>query len=365
MTFKQLIPLCLFFCFAGQVSADVQRLRPVRDPVGFCWQAGEMDQLVSFLEAREPLTTHPGNLGPLVGGILPHDDYLYAAPITYALTRRIEASEALIIGVTHGSVRKILNNLQGVLILDNYSHWPGPYGPVPVSPLRERMKSGLAVESWIENDKAHDLEHSIEALIPLLQYRQRQLTITPIMVTAMPEARMAALSKDLAGVVSTYLRETGKVMGRDFVVLISADGNHYGKDFDNLDFGMGRAAHQAALAYDHTILDELTSGPLNGKRIAILSQELWGADYQSRGKVLWCGKYSIPFGLHLLLELSRCIDANRVITPRLLGYGDTFSQGVLPFQGSDLGITAPFSLEHWVSFFSVAFFADKLPARVH
>ena len=356
MTFHfKMIPLCLILLLATKLPAVDKKVRPVRDPVGFCWQADETDRLVAFLESRMEEKVHSTKSGLLLAGIVPHDDFLYAGAVTWALLSEVKVPEVLIIGVTHGTVRKAVGDPREVLILESFSHWHGPYGLVPVSPLRERMKAGLGKESWIESDQAHALEHSVESLIPLLQNRRRDLTITPVMVTAMTGERMSELAKELAGVVRAYLAETGKKLGRDLLILISADGNHYGKDFDNLEFGVGRAAHRAAVEYDHQLLNGLTGGVLNRERIDSLSVRLWGSDDLGRGKVLWCGKYSIPFGLKLLLELG----GEGLPSPRLLAYADTFSQGVLPFHHSDLGLTAPFSLEHWVSFFSVAVYAGK------
>lgn len=355
MAFLKRISFCLMLLSAAQLLFGEGRVRPVRDPVGFCWQAEETDRLVGFLEARRKKSGQFEEKGPLLAGIVPHDDYLYAGAVTWALLSRVKASEVLIIGVTHGTVRKEIGDPRGVLILDSFSHWHGPYGVVPVSPLRERLKAGLRRESWIESDQAHALEHSIESLIPLLQNRRRSLVITPVMVTAMPGDRMRSMAVETAAVVRSYLGETGKKLGRDLVILISADGNHYGKDFDNLEFGSGRAAHRAALEYDRQLLGGLTAGKLTRQGVENLSGALGGNGPLGRGKVLWCGKYSIPFGLRLLLELG----GEEIPAPILLAYADTFSQGVLPFHDSDLGITAPFSLAHWVSFFSVAFFAGN------
>lgn len=38
----------------------------------------------------------------------------------------------------------------------------------------------------------------------------------------------------------------------------------------------------------------------------------------------------------------------------LLKYSDTYDGGVLPLAGTGMGTTAPFSLKHWVGFFSAA-----------
>ena len=46
----------------------------------------------------------------------------------------------------------------------------------------------------------------------------------------------------------------------------------------------------------------------------------------------------------------------------LLRYSDTYSEGTLPVTKTGMGITAIFSLEHWVGFFSAAYSLDLVQA---
>jgi hypothetical protein len=46
------------------------------------------------------------------------------------------------------------------------------------------------------------------------------------------------------------------------------------------------------------------------------------------------------------------------LSGKLLRYSDTYSDGVLPLKEAGIGITAPFSLKHWVGFFSAGFSLD-------
>jgi MEMO1 family protein len=85
-----------------------------------------------------------------------------------------------------------------------------------------------------------------------------------------------------------------------------------------------------------------------------LTRELWGASYLDYRDSYWCGKYSIPFGL---LTIGKAVKktTGRNLHGRLLAYSDTYSSGVLPLKKAGFGITAPYSLKHWVGFFSAAF----------
>ncbi len=225
---------------AGLVAQDA---RPVHDDVGYCWNPAGMQKLVEYLEGQEKERFSGKGL---VAAISPHDDYLYAGRVDYPLFRSLRAKEVVIFGVTHGAVRKEISGLDSVLILDEFKSWPGPRKPIAVSGLREYLKRRLDKSVFITSNKAHELEHSIEAMLPFLQYFNPEVKITPIMVAPMPFGRMDEVSTKLAGVIADYMTEKGLAAGKDIFFLISADGNHYGKDFNNLAFGEGEKAWEAA-----------------------------------------------------------------------------------------------------------------------
>lgn len=100
-----------------------RRIRPVRDDVGFSWNANSMKILVDYLAANEQETFRSEGL---VAAISPHDDYLLAGRIYYPLFNLIRTKEVVIFGVTHGTVRQEIKGLDSVLILDDYDLWPGP-----------------------------------------------------------------------------------------------------------------------------------------------------------------------------------------------------------------------------------------------
>jgi len=79
-----------------------QDTRPVRDDVGFCWNAASMQKLVEYLESQEKEHFSGERL---VAAISPHDDYLYAGRVYYPLFKILRAKEVVIFGVTHGTVR--------------------------------------------------------------------------------------------------------------------------------------------------------------------------------------------------------------------------------------------------------------------
>ena len=344
--------------FAQEVKdSDSNQIRPIRDNVGFCWQSSEMNSLMKYLKS------HSGNSkmfpsGNLVAAISPHDDYLYAGGVYYPLYKLIKAKEIVIFGVTHGTVRKAMNDPKNILILDDYKYWHGPYGNVEVSPLREIIKSKLTKDDFIISDSAQNIEHSIEALVPFLQCYNRAVKITPIMVTQMLYDRMDQVSDKLASIISGYIKQSKLKPGKDIFFLISSDANHYGQDFNNIPYGEDEAAHAKGTDNDKRIAKAAFTGSLNTNKIQDLTKELWGKPTDNPTSPVWCGKYSIPFGL---LTISKVI--NDVTGKKLDGviykYSDSWSEEVIPIKQTNLGLTAPFSLKHWVGWLSAGFYISN------
>jgi predicted class III extradiol MEMO1 family dioxygenase len=269
----------------------------------------------------------------------------------------IHAREVVIFGVTHGTVRSALPGLDSVLVFDDFKLWPGLNTPIRVSGLREYLRQRLDKASFIVSDKAHTIEHSIEAVLPFLQYFNPDVQITPIMVTPMPWARMEEISGRLSEAIAAYMKEKGLTAGRDVFFLISSDGNHYGQDFKNSPYGEGAEAREQALGFDRRLIQSYLEGPQDAARIEGLTGELWGKTYLDYRNTYWCGKYSIPFGLLTAEKTIRAV-SNRNVRGSLLRFSDTFAEGALPVKGTGLGTTAPFSLRHWVSFCSVGYYLE-------
>jgi len=341
----------VFLAFAGLAAQDV---RPVKDDVGFCWNRASMKVLVDYLAAQDK-ENFPAE--GLIAAISPHDDYLYAGRLYEPLFRILRSKEVVIFGVTHGAVRKEIKDPQGVLILDEYKLWRGVLKPIAVSPLREYIKAHLEKSAFLVSNKAHELEHSIEALLPFLQYFNPEVRITPIMVAPMPFDKMDEVSGKLAEVIAGYMKEKGLKAGKDIFFLISSDGNHYGKDFNNSPFGEGEKAWETALALDKRLIGTYLTGGLEASKIRGLTTELWGETYLDYRNTYWCGKYSVPFGLLAAEKIVRRAEG-KGLTGRLFRYSDTYSEGVLPLKKLGMGTTAPFSLRHWVSFFSVGYYLN-------
>ena len=331
-----------------------QEIRPIRDSVGYSWQKNKFDLFINWL--NENCREEKFNSENLIAGISPHDDYLYAGKVYYPLFKLIRTKEVVIFGVTHGTVRKEIGDPRGVLIFDEFDKWKGPYGDVEISPLRNVIKQKLNGKYFIVNNKAQSLEHSIEGLIPFLQYYNSDIKITPIMVTATSFERMDSISTELADIISDYIKENKLEPGKDIFFLFSNDANHYGEDFDNFPYGMNEEAHTIATDNDKRISNETFNGTITNEKLINLSKELWPEVEANKNCPLWCGRYPVVFGL---LTLNKIIDVgDKKISGEVFKYSDTWTGGVLPVKGTEMGITAPYSLHHWVGFFSAGFYIE-------
>lgn len=352
----KLLVVIFILLFNSPIFLYSQSVRPVRDDVGFCWSAEEMNSFMNYLSGE--LKIENGSDKNLIGGISVHDDYLYAGKVYYPLFSRIRTKEVVVFGVTHGTVRKELNDPSDVLILDEYDEWTGPYGNVKVSSLRDAIKSELDKEFMMTSNKAHQIEHSIEALIPFLQYYSRSFKITPVMIPRIPYDRMKIISEKLSAIILKYIKENRLEIGKDILFLISNDANHYGEDFGNSPYGMDAAAHKKGTVNDIRIINENLDGIIDNEKIINLTKELWPAVTSNQELPLWCGRYPVVFGLMTINKIVTNL-TGKEIEGDLFKYSDTFTEKVLPFRDSEMGLTAPFSYRHWCGWFSLGLYINN------
>ena len=341
--------IILLLSFVSNLSAQVEdtalgSVRPIRDNVGFCWDSIQMTRLINYLRNIDRTPAPPSHI---VAAVSPHDDYLYAARVYYPLYRVLRAKEVVIFGVTHGDVRQNIGDPHNIIILDDFKYWHGPEHNISISPLREFIKSRLDTFYFIVSNKAHTLEHSIEALLPFLQYYNPDVKITPIMVTQMPFARMDTISEQLSAIISDYMKANHLVPGKDIAFLISSDADHYGRDFNNIPYGEDAKAHAEATANDKRIARKDLDGILSSEKVEDFTEEMKAT--------LWCGKYSVPFGL---LTSKKIITkySGKWLDGVALRYSDSYTESVLPLKDTGMGTTAPASYKHWCGWLSAAYY---------
>jgi len=345
---KRLIGVLLFLSLLN--AGDI---RKVLDDVGFCTRPDQIEKVVSISESLEKqLLNWEDRLfsdKEFVAAIAPHDDHLYAGRVyVHSLKRISKAKTVIIFGVTHSRPRKALSDPHGILIFDDFEAWKGPYAPVKISPLRECLLRKLDKKYYIVSRKAHELEHSIEAMIPFLQFYNRDVKILPVMVTRMSFERMKEVAKNFASAFYSCMKESNLNLIKDVSFLISTDTTHYGPDFDYQPYGIDEKAHFKATQKDLHIGRDLLGGRIGPEKIQKFYAEVID------GKVTWCGRYTVAFSLFAVNQLVQKL-TGRNLYGYPLRYGDSYSLGVLPLPGIGIGLTAPFSLKHWVGYWAIGY----------
>ena len=324
------------------------------DTVGFPLTAAQAEDIVATAVRLEGLAGGgPGE--PLVGGVCPHDDHLYAARVYVHLTQRIAAPRVLLVGVFHKAREW---QLADRVVFDSFQAWHGPWGPVAVDPLRDELIKGLDASSYVVDNAMHCREHSLEALVPFVQAARRDVTIVPVLVPSMGWGRIDALTGEMAAALAGAMARHGWQLGRDLAIVVSSDAVHYGDDFDHLPFGTDAEGYQRAVARDLDLARGHLEGPLAADRLAGLLGELVEESDVRRYRIPWCGRFSIPFGLELLRKTA-ALSGGGVPHGTLLRYGTSLSEPQLPVaqatRDAGLGTTAPSNLHHWVGYAAVGY----------
>ena len=148
----------------------------------------------------------------LKAAVLPHAGYVFSLPValqTLIGGRKFRPELVVVFGPSHHRA------FRGAA-LSGATAWRTPLGEMPL--WREELPDSplMAVD-----DAAHYPEHSIEVLLPLLQYFWGNVTILPVLVGGVSLADV----HELAQVFSVLIRP-------GTLVLVSSDFTHYGRSFD-------------------------------------------------------------------------------------------------------------------------------------
>ena len=147
-----------------------------------------------------------------LGVIVPHAGYMYSGRVTGATLSRIEFTDTfIIIGPSHTGLGKPLSIMtEGI--------WETPLGNVEVGTELATEILNMC-EELKEDSRAHNFEHAIEVQLPFLQYFKPDVKIVPIVLGY---ARVDDY-KDVGKGIAKALKKTG----REAVIMVSSDMNHY------------------------------------------------------------------------------------------------------------------------------------------
>jgi AmmeMemoRadiSam system protein B len=327
---------------------DEVTVRPLKDTVGFAQYGWQMDSIMARID-RSGWNENDTSTWKLA--VCPHDDYTYTGSLYPELCRNIKAKNLILIGVAHGAAKM---GIQDSLVFDSFDFWKGPWRNVTVSPAREELYKRLNGFVMI-SDTLHKTEHSLEALIPYLQYFNKDISIVPILIPAMSPARMEECGKALSVAIKEVAAVNGWKWGTDFAIVVTTDAVHYGnEDWGGKDmafFGCDETGNKKALQHEYEILDSCFKGPITLNKIRLFnSYTLSDSDYHEY-KWTWCGRYCVPVSLYT----SYYLNDSRPLQGEIVGYSTSITSPHVPVDDLGMGRTAIATECHWVGYAAIGY----------
>jgi len=342
----------------GSQSNAEMLIRGLADTVGFAHLDWQMDSVMARIRAlsHDDLVRTQQAAGTVwKTAICPHDDYTYTGWLYPAVLRNIKAHTVIIFGVAH---KASLFNLESQLVFDSYRSWSGPYGAVQVSPLRDEIIGQLPRGMAVVHDSMETVEHSVEALIPFLQYQDPNVEIISILVPYMDFRRMQEISESLAGALFTIMKKENLRWGEDIALLITSDAVHYGdEDWGGKNyapFGTDSVGNAQAMSHEREIIRTCFEGNLNEEKVARFFDYTVDSGNFREYKWTWCGRYSIPLGLLTSLYL-QSLQSGGTLEGVPVAYATSISQAHIKVDDLRMGRTAIATTRHWVGYPAIGF----------
>jgi AmmeMemoRadiSam system protein B len=337
-------------CKPGDLrKSDLVHIRPLKDTVGFAQYTWQMDSLMS----RMSKTGWNRNEGPpWKFAICPHDDYTYVGTIYPDLLQNIKAPNLILIGVAHSASRL---GVEDSLVFDSYTHWKGPWKDIPVSPVREEIYKLLENKIAIVNDTLQKIEHSVEAMIPFLQYFNKNISIVSILVPAMSPARMDECGKALADAIKKVAEKHRWEWGIDYAIIVTTDAVHYGnEDWGGIDrayFGCDYKGNLKARRLETEIINNCLKGNIAPEKIKLFNTYTLNKDNFREYKWTWCGRYCVPVALYTSFYLN---DA-KPLSGEIIGYSTSITSVHIKVDDLNMGRTAIATECHWVGYAALGY----------
>lgn len=358
---KKFVFFALIFLISFHTMAQLKTRQPV-DPVGFATKSEQMDSVMQRIHRIHGSTLdsikNANSLTPddiFRMAICPHDDYTYAGFLYESVLPFIKAKTIILFGVAH-KARKF--KVERKLIFDSFNEWKEPYGNLQISPIREEILRNLPSEDYIVHDSLQAAEHSVEALIPFLQYHNRNIQIVSVLIPAMDFDLMKKYGKDLAKAINKVMVKNKLNWGKDLALVISTDAVHYGDEdwggSNYAKYGCDEAGNEKAVQHENEIIGNCLLPELSTATIRKFFSYTVQPDNWREYQWTWCGRYSVPFGLLTGMELSQ-IRGERTPKGLKMGYSTSIAQKPLPVEDLSMGKTAIATLHHWVGYSAVGY----------
>ncbi|HVN59571.1 MAG TPA: AmmeMemoRadiSam system protein B [Bacteroidales bacterium] len=346
-----LVVLGLYSCKSvNKNQAASPRIRPLVDTVGFAHLPWQMDALMTRFRETGWKENHAAN--PWKTVICPHDDYTYTGAIYPELLENVKAATVLLIGVAHKAAQL---KIEDSLVFETYGAWKGPWKNVRISAAREEIYRLLKGKYAMLSDTLQRVEHSLEALIPFLQYFNRNVEIVPVIVPAMSPERMKECGKALAEALRNVVADHNWTWGKDFAIVATTDAVHYGNEdwggSDRARFGCDSEGNEKALMLEHEIIDNCLKGDITPEKIRLFSSYTLDKDDYHVYKWTWCGRYSVPVALYTSYFLA----TQGHLSGELVDYSTSITRFHVPVDDLRMGRTAIATPCHWVGYAALGY----------
>ena len=168
----------------------------------------ELTHLVERFTAEEMV----GKKIQAKGCLVPHAGYVYSGSVAGAVFSRIHLpKKILLLGVRH-------RPHGASLAIVSEGAWRTPLGDVKIhAELAHSLR--LNCPSLVEDEVAHEQEHSLEVELPFLQVLDRGFQFVPVAIGTLRYTELEALGKGVARVLQEGPEE--------ILVVTSSDMNHY------------------------------------------------------------------------------------------------------------------------------------------
>jgi AmmeMemoRadiSam system protein B len=326
-----------------------EKVRPLKDTVGFAQYSWQMDSLMARMN-RSGWKRSDGL--PWKVAICPHDDYTYVGTLYPEILQNIKAPNLILIGVAHKAAQM---GIEDSLVFDTFTYWKGPWKNIPISPVREELFNILKKDYAVINDSLQKVEHSVEAMIPFLQYFNKNISIIPILVPTMNPNRMQECGSGLAEAIRSVADKHGWVWGRDYAIVVTTDAVHYGnEDWGGVDrayFGCDEKGNTLARALEAEIIRKCFEGEVAPENLRLFSSYTLNSDNYKEYKWTWCGRYCVPVALYTAFYLNGSKPVNGVFA----GYSTSITAAHIPVDDIRMGRTAIATPCHWVGYAAIGF----------
>lgn len=277
------------------------------------WYSADKSELESQMKEFFAAAPDRGS-DDVVALLLPHAGYAYSGAVAAAGLNQVKGRKfkrVIVLGPTHRVAMK------NTLSVPPHATYSTPLGetPLDIEVIRELRGSPM----FTVNAQAHELEHSVQIELPLLQYALGEFELVPIVVGQL-DAEGAA--KAAAAIL--------KIVDADTLVVVSSDFTHYGANYGYLPFQGGDVAGK---------IKDLDMGAL--AEIKKLNAKGFLAYVEKTGATI-CGRSGIAVLLSMLPENSRVEMMDYDTSGRMLGdSSNSVSYLSAAFSGEWPGKTKP------------------------